>query len=103
MTIYKRQDLPGLLKNIDQDPSNQLYLVLGDRYLCRQALTDLLDHLLPDEKQRAGCLVTVDGDHEEPLQTLNQLRTYSLFGGRRIITVMDSRLFLSQVVAKTLW
>ncbi len=103
MTVYKRRDLPGLLKNIDQGQASQLYLIFGERYLGRQAATEILNHLLPDEKQRAGSLLMVDGDREEAGQTLNQLRTYSLFGGRRIISVMDSRLFLSQAVAKPLW
>jgi DNA polymerase-3 subunit delta len=103
MTVYKRRDMPGLLKNIAQSQTSQLYLIFGERYLGRQAATEILDQLLPDEKQRAGSLLMVDGDREEPVQTLNQLRTYSLFGGRRIISVMDSRLFLSQAVGKPLW
>ena len=103
MTVFKRRELPDLLKNIDQGQTSQLYLVFGERYLCRQAATEIINHLLPDEKQRAGSLVMVDGDREEPGQTLNELRTFSLFGGRRIITVMDSRLFLSRGVARNLW
>jgi DNA polymerase-3 subunit delta len=103
MTVYKRQDLPDLLKNIAQGEASQLYLIFGERYLGRQAATEILDHLMPDEKQRAGSLLMVDGDREEAIQTLNQLRTYSLFGGRRIISVMDSRLFHSQAVARPLW
>jgi DNA polymerase-3 subunit delta len=103
MATYKRQELPALLRAVDQGETSQIYLVCGERYLCRQAADQLLAHLLPDAKRRAGNLLLIDGDQEEPGKTLNQLRTYSLFGGRRVIRVMDSRLLHSTVVAKTLW
>ncbi|MFO7606656.1 MAG: DNA polymerase III subunit delta [Desulfurivibrionaceae bacterium] len=103
MATYKRQQLPDLLGAIAKGDSTQVYLIFGERYLCRQASEQILERLLPDEKQRAGALVLIDGDREEPGKTLNQLRTYSMFGGRRVIRVMDSRLLHSKVVAKTLW
>ncbi len=86
MTIYKRQELPALLQAIDKGDTTQIYLVFGERYLCQRAADQILDHLLPDESQRSGNLIMVDGDQEEPGKTLNQLRTYSLFGGRRVIS-----------------
>ncbi len=103
MPIYKRQELPALLQAIDKGETTQIYLVFGERYLCQRAADQILDHLLPDESLRAGNLILVDGDQEEPGMTLNQLRTYSLFGGRRVIRVMDSRLLHSKEVAKNLW
>lgn len=103
MGTYKRQELPNLLKSIDKGEASQIYLVFGERFLCQQATEQILNHLLPDESQRSGSLILVDGDHENPGKTLNELRTYSLFGGRRVIKVTDSRLLHSKVVAKTLW
>lgn len=103
MTTYKRQELPNVLQAIDQGKTTQIYLVFGERYLCQQATEQILDHLLPDKSQRTGNLFLVDGDQEEPAKTLNQLRTYNLFGGRRVIRVMDSRLFHSKVIAKNIW
>ena len=103
MTTYKRQDLPALLQDIAKNETTQIYLIFGERYLCQRAADQILDHLLPDEKQRASSLVLVDGDQEEQGKTLNELRTYSLFGGRRVIRVADSRLLHSKVVAKNLW
>ena len=103
MSIIKRTELPNLLKALDRGETAQVYLVVGERYLCQQAVGEIIEHLLPDERQRASCLALVDGDREEPGQTLNQLRTYSLFGGRRVIRVADTRLFFSKVVGKSLW
>ncbi len=103
MPIIKRQELPTLLKGLDSGRAAPIYLVVGDRYLCQQAAGEIINHLLPDEKQQAASLALVDGDQEEPGQTLNQIRTYSLFGGKRVIKVSDTRLLFSKVVGKTLW
>lgn len=103
MSILKRSELPGLFKAIDKGEKAPVYLVVGERFLCQQAAGELVEHLLPDPRQQASCLTQLDGDQEEPGQTLNQLRTYSLFGGRRVIKVTDSRLLFSKVVGKTLW
>lgn len=103
MSILKRSELSGLFKAIDQGEKAPVYLVVGERFLCQQAAGELVEHLLPDPRQQASCLTQLDGDQEEPGQTLNQLRTYSLFGGRRVIKVTDTRLLFSKVVGKTLW
>jgi len=103
MTIFKRQELPDLLKAIDEGETSQIYLIFGERYLCQQAADQVVAHLLPDASRRTGNLFLLDGEQEDPGQTLNQLRTYSLFGGRRVTRVMDSRLLHSKVVAKTIW
>ncbi|HSH12803.1 MAG TPA: DNA polymerase III subunit delta, partial [Desulfurivibrionaceae bacterium] len=103
MSILKRSELPGLLKAMDRGEKASVYLVVGERFLCQQAAGEIVAHLLPDERQRASCLTQLDGDQEEPGQTLNQLRTFSLFGGRRVIKVADTRLLFSKVVGKTLW
>lgn len=103
MSILKRSELPALLKAIARGEQAQVYLVVGERYLCQQAAGEIVGHLLPDEGMRAASLTQLDGEQEEPGQTLNQLRTYSLFGGKRVIKVSDSRLLFSKVVGKTLW
>ncbi len=103
MPVHKRQEIPALLKKIEGGETTQIYLVFGERYLCQQAAGDLLERLIPDEKQRTGNLTLIDGENEDPARTLNELRTFSLFGGRRVIRVMDSKLLHSKVVAKPLW
>lgn len=80
-----------------------VYLILGERYLCQQFVDDLVNTLLPDEKQRAHSLVAIDGDQENQADTLNQLRTYNLFGGRSVFRVLGSKLLYSKSVTRTLW
>ncbi|MBU0480156.1 MAG: DNA polymerase III subunit delta [Proteobacteria bacterium] len=103
MSVYKRKELPGLFKKIASGETDRMYLLFGERYLCRQAVDELIGHILPDEKARQGALTLVEGDREDPGNTLNQMRTFSMFGGRRVIRVMDSRLLHSKIVAKDLW
>ncbi len=103
MPVYSRKDIPALLQSIDQGSVVSVYLICGDRALCQQAADDLVRRLLPDEGQRRQNLILVDGDREEPDQTLARLKTFSLFPGRRVIRVKDSKLFYSKEVARTLW
>lgn len=103
MPLYRRNDLPKLLAAIKNNAPAPLYLLAGERYLCQQAATELIDALLPEEAARSQRLKVVDGDREDPIHTLNLLRTYSLFGGRQVVKVVDSRLLYSKTVAKTLW
>lgn len=103
MPVYNRNDIPALLQSIDQGPASPVYLVCGDRALCQQAADDLVRRLLPDESQRRQNLILVDGDREDSDHTLARLKTFSLFPGRRVIRVKDSKLFYSKDVAKTLW
>lgn len=99
MPSYTREQLPELLAQAAKAPS-QVYLVFGERYLCRNA-TEQLEHTL---LQTAGGTVhTIDGDREDSTTTLAKLRGYSLLPGRQIYRVTDTRLFHSKQVAKNIW
>lgn len=107
MAICKRQDIPHILGQAAQGDTPQVYLVHGERFLCRNAADELLDRLLPateyTTEQRANQVHEVDGDQEDFNRTLNLLQTYSLFPGRQIIRVTDTKLFYAKGAAKTLW
>ena len=103
MPTIKRQDLPQLLEKIAAGEIAPVYLLVGERFLCREAAAALEHALLPDEQQRPNQLTVIDGEREEPGKTLARLRTYSLFGGRQLTKVVDTRLFYSKTMAKTLW
>ena len=103
MSVYKRQDIPKLLDAIEQGKTSPVYLIFGERYLCRSAVQEIIDALLPDEERQTTSLQHVDGDQEDPNKTLSLLRTYSLFTGRQVIWVTDSKLFYSKGIAKNIW
>ncbi len=102
MALYKRKDIPILLQEINKGITSQVYLVFGDRYLCRNTAAEIADKLIPDTALRKTQLQMVDGDQEDQVRTLNLLRTFSLFQGRKILQVSDTKLFLSKNVAGSL-
>ncbi len=103
MPVYKRKDVTDLTRAVADGSIAPAYLIFGERYLCQQVSNDLIGLLLPDEQQRAANLTAIDGDQEVAENTLRHLRTYSLFPGRQVVRVMDSKLFFSKTVAKTIW
>ena len=103
MPLFKRKDVPRLLQAIKKDDVHPVYLLFGERFLCRDVADSIIHAILPDEGQRTRNITEIDGDRENPAHTMNLLKSYSLFSGRRIFRVMDSRLFFSRNVAKSFW
>ncbi len=103
MPVFKRQDITTLTKKIAGGEFAPVYLIIGDRFLCREAAAIIEIALLPEKEGRQARLNSIDGEEENPLQTLAKLRTYNLFGGRQVFKVIDSRLLYPQAVAKDLW
>ncbi|MDH4320061.1 MAG: DNA polymerase III subunit delta [Desulfobulbaceae bacterium] len=103
MPTLKRHELATLWQAIAAGDAPPVFLLHGERYLCREVAEELCRRLLPDEQQRASNLHGIDGDQEDPVATLHRLRTFSMLPGRQLFRVMDTRLFYSKEVAKTLW
>ncbi len=102
MPTYTRNKIDQLWQGLAKGETAPVYLLFGDRYLCRETATQLINRLLP-ENGPAHNLKKVDGEQENPIKTLNQLRTFGLFAGRQVIRVTDTRLFLSKKVGKNVW
>ncbi len=103
MPVYKRQEFQKLLSEIRQGTTSQIYLIWGERYLCRNAAQEIIDYLLPEKERQVTSLQHIDGDQEDFNKTLNLLKTFSLFSGPLIIKVTDSKLFYSKEVTKNVW
>ncbi|MDX1775631.1 MAG: DNA polymerase III subunit delta, partial [Desulfobulbales bacterium] len=58
---------------------------------------------LPDKERHATSLHHIDGDQEDFSRTLTLLKTFSLFTGRKVFLVTDTKLFYSRGVAKSFW
>lgn len=78
-----------------------VYLVAGERYLAKDAVDRLRGALLPTPDQ--GTLHEIDGEEEDTARVLSLLRTYSMFPGRRVVLVRDSRIFHSRKKTSDLW
>lgn len=103
MSVFQRNEIPVLLKKVEKGEFSPVYLIFGERYLCREAAEKLTGLLLPGQDRCAGSLQLVDGDKEDYSRTLGLLRTYSMFSARQVILVSDTKLFFSKGVAKTMW
>ncbi len=100
MTLIKRTKFLSLLKERKLPTSSQLFLIFGERYLCRESADLLIKYLLAET---AGNVHAIDGDREDPGQTLAQLLNYSLLPGKQIHRVTDSRIFHSKTVLTKIW
>lgn len=98
MPLHTRETLPELLTRAATAPS-QVYLLCGERYLCRNAAEQLEQTLL----KTGGTAHAIDGDREDMNATLAKLRGFSLLPGRQVYRVTDTRLFHSKQVAKNIW
>ncbi len=99
MPVLTRDQLDTKLNNIQKESHYQVYLLLGERYLCQKTADKICDNLL----EKGGNCHIVDGENEDFTTTLNRLASYSLFPGRQVYRVTDTRLFHSVNIARSLW
>lgn len=99
MALFTAEKFNDLLKDIRQDRVTPVYLIAGDRFLCQQAAEKISRALL----EKGGTLHTVDGDAEKFSTTLNKLTSFSLFPGKQVYRITDTRLFHSVKTAESLW
>lgn len=100
---FNRQDIGKLYADLEKGETHPVYLVFGERFLCQQVASEITKRLLPEEKNRVQNLTKVAGEQEDINKTIITLRTFSLFGGRQVVRVNDSTLFLSKAVGKNVW
>jgi len=99
MALFSADQLDNLLTEISKDKIAPIYLISGDRFLCQQAAEKICRAMLAD----GGTLHTVDGDAEKFSTTLNKLTSFSLFPGRQVFRITDTRLFHSVKIAESFW
>ncbi len=100
MAYFKRSELLTSLQEGSFSFDSQVFLFFGERFLCKEAADTIQDKLL---EQQAGAVHGVDGDGEDPGQTLARLMSYSLLPGRQLYRVSNSRIFHSKNVASEIW
>lgn len=99
MPLIKRSELPDNLSD-KAFLNSRVFLFFGERYLCRESADKVQEALLAQEK---GNVHAIDGDNEDPGQTLARLMSFSLLPGRQVYRVADTRIFHSKTVAGELW
>jgi DNA polymerase-3 subunit delta len=100
MAQIKRSELLARLQDNSFAFESQIFLFFGERFLCKEAADMTQNKLL---KQQAGAVNAVDGDSEDPGQTLARLMSFSLLPGRQLYRVANSRIFHTKTVVSEIW
>ncbi|GAB6190534.1 DNA polymerase III subunit delta [Desulfocastanea catecholica] len=100
MVQINRLELQAKIKEAPFPFQSQVFLFFGERFLCKEAADSLQNTLLA---QQAGAVHSLDGDTEDPGQTLARLMSFSLLPGRQLYRVANSRIFHSKTVASEIW
>ncbi len=95
MPVFNRKDFPKMLEQIEQGSIAPIYLLHGEDYLVKSALAQLTANLIPESLQGTN-LEVVDGSQADFRQVLDSVNTFSLFSGRKVVVVQDSRIFYSR-------
>ena len=95
MPHFSREQFDKVLKQVEQGDVAPLYLLHGEAYLVKSALAQLTDLLVP-ESQRSTNLQVVDGGEADFRPILDNINTFALFGGRKVVVVQDCRIFYSR-------
>jgi len=96
MGVLNHSQLPAYLKQAKAEAFSPVYLIHGDELLCKRALTALLDAMLPEGMRDHRC-EPVDGSEGREIEAVERVRTYSLLGGMKVVVLLDSVAFYSQV------
>ena len=101
MALIQRTELSDLLADKEQIVKNNIILLFGERYLCRESAEQLKDVLTAAGKE--GAVHPIDGESENPEQTIAKLLSFSLLPGKQLYLVTDSTIFHSKSVAADIW
>jgi DNA polymerase-3 subunit delta len=102
MPVFDKKDFPKVLAQVEQGSVAPLYFLHGEDYLVKSALAQLSEMLVP-ESQRSTNLEIVDGTQADFRQILDNVNTFALFGGRKVVVVQDCRVFYSRANLPTLF
>ena len=102
MPRVSREDFQRVLGQVEQGKIAPLYLFHGEDYLVKAALTQLIEALVPESQQSTN-LQVVDGSQADFRSILDSVNTYSLFSGRKVVVVQDSRIFYSRTSLPTVF
>ncbi|MGD8314622.1 MAG: hypothetical protein PVI17_07770 [Syntrophobacterales bacterium] len=102
MPVYDKKDFSKVLEQVAQGSVAPLYFLHGEDYLVKSALAQLTEILVP-ESQRSTNLEIVDGNQADFRHILDNVNTFALFGGRKVVVVQDCRIFYSRANLPTLY
>ena len=102
MPVFDKKDFSKVLAQVEQGSIAPLYFLHGEDYLVKSALAQLTEILVPESQQSTN-LEIVDGNQADFRQILDNVNTFALFGGRKVVVVQDCRVFYSRANLPTLY
>ena len=94
MPDYQYNDFEKVVATLSQDQITPVYLIHGDEFLVKNCVNLLKKSILPESKQKTN-FNTIDGANENIPTAIEQLNTFSLMPGTKIIAILDSQIFYS--------
>ena len=96
MSEINFNDLQSHIKSAVKDGFSHLYFICGEEMLCKTALGELLDAMLPDASSREMNYEPVDGTNENIFDAIERVNTFSFSAGRKVVALIDSKIFYSK-------
>jgi DNA polymerase-3 subunit delta len=78
-----------------------VYLIHGEEFLRQRCLKALVDALLPGAERSLG-YEPITGEEENVFDVVERLNTYSMLSGRKVVALLDSRVFQGRQDAASL-
>jgi DNA polymerase-3 subunit delta len=90
------KDLKSHIKNAAKEGFPPLYLICGEEMLCKTALEELIDAMLPAASSREMNYEPVDGTNGNIFDAIERVNTFSFSSGRKVVALIDSKIFYSK-------
>jgi len=91
MTVIAYKELKRLLRSAGKTVE-PVWLIHGEEFLRAQVLDAVIAALLPDPRDRMN-YEPVGPDDNQALVALEKVNTYSFLAGRKVVAMLDSRIF----------
>jgi DNA polymerase-3 subunit delta len=99
MPEINHKDLPAYLKNLGKhhqlQESSPLFLIYGEELLYKTAFEELRNELIPDAKRNLN-YIAFDGAIDDITEAIENVNTYSLLSGTKVVAIYDSKIFYSK-------
>ncbi len=96
MSEIQYKDLKSHINSAAKEGFSHLYLICGEEMLCKTALDELLDAMLPVASSREMNYEPVDGTNENIFDAIERVNTFAFSAGRKVVAFIDSKIFYSK-------
>jgi DNA polymerase-3 subunit delta len=85
----------ALQNHLKEEQFAPVYLIYGEEFLYKTALEALLEAMIPVSSQSLN-YEPLDGTHANIHEAIDRVNTFSMLSGKKIVAILDSRIFYSK-------